>query len=503
MEISNKIPFSNPKFKNGLEPFQVEILKKVLGSNKKVIMLNAPCASGKSPIAMTASHYFNYPNQSLYLCTTKILQDQISDDFSELYKLKGRGNYPCGLLPSFNADKCYQQCEEYKIGEVDCTYEDAKKEALKSTFTTLNLHYYLTESNYVGKFSNRKTIIIDEADELERMLIDFVAFDILPKTLEKLNLGQPKFVTKLDSWKEWAEQALKTLGEKVVKLKQFEENLDREAKMELNQLLRIHKKLQMLKDNIKEDWIFEHKEKFRFQPLWLTPEITQQYLFKHAERIVMMSATLLPKVIFCRLLGLNVNDVDYGECDSQIPVENRQIIFKPIKKLKYKESEDEVYDEILKTINMNKHKNEKGLIHAGKYDRAVAIATKLGNRCITHNSYNKVEKLKEFYNSKDKIFVSPSSERGLDLVGDLARFIIYPKIPFPNLSDKVVGKRLYTKPFGQWWYQAITAQSVVQGCSRATRNVNDFSVAYIFDSAFDSIIEYTPKWFQKAIKVEF
>ena len=648
MEISNKIPFSNPKFKNGLEPFQHKIVKDVLESRKKIVMINAPTGchgydtpiqmynrrffgeikkvqdiqlgelilgdndtprkvmelfrgkdvlykvipkdeepfvvnsrhilslvkpfsytldieviqylkqnqdfksihklyrnrltnpkqfplfidftleeigvgdyygfqlngnnlycignyiinhnSGKSPIGMTLAHHLNYPNQSLYLCSSKILQDQLSKDFTEAYQLKGRGNYPCSLLPSYNADRCFQQCDEYKCGDTDCAYEDAKKIALQSTFAILNMHYYENETNYVGRFSKRKTVIIDEADVLEDVLIDFIALDIHPKTLEKFKLDQPKYVTKLDSWKEWADKTLKILGEKVVKLLKAEDHLDNESKLELNKLSRMCLKLNMLKNDITEDWIFEHDEKFRFQPLWLDTKLTQQYLLRHAERFVMMSATMLPKVIACKLLGLEVSDVDYHEIDSPIPIANRPIIYKPIKKLKYGESEDKVYDEIKKTID--KYKGVKGIIHAVSYTRAKVIAG-LSSRCITHNTYDKNEKIRQFFDSKDGILVSPSCERGLDLHGDLGRFVIWAKVPFPNTTDKVVSKRLYSSPFGKLWYRAVTAQTIAQGAGRIVRGVKDFGTTHIFDSSFDSVIEFTPKWFKDAIKVEF
>lgn len=500
IEITNKIPFSSPKFKNGLESIQHEIVKDTLESRKKIIILNIPTGTGKSVCGMTIAHHLNYPNQSLYLCSSKILQDQLAKDFTEAYQLKGRGNYPCTLLPSYNADRCFQQCDEYKTNEISCAYEDAKKEALSSTFTILNMHYYENETNYVGRFSKRKTVIIDEADILEDILIDFIALDIHPKTLEKFKLDQPKHVTKLDSWKEWADKTLKTLEEKVIKLKAAEDHLDKESKLELNKLSRMCLKLNMLKNDITEDWIFEHDEKFRFQPLWLDTKLTQQYLLKHAERFIMMSATMLPKVIACKLLGLDVSDVDYYEIDSPIPIANRPIIYKPIKKLKYGESEDEVYNEVKKSIE--KYKGLKGIIHAVSYNRAKIIA-RLSPRCITHDTYDKNEKIRQFIDSKDGVLVSPSCERGLDLYGDLARFNIIPKVPFPNTTDKVVSKRIYSSSFGKLWYRAITAQIITQMSGRTTRGISDSSTVEIYDAAFDSVIEFTPKWFRDAIKVEF
>ena len=215
----------------------------------------------------------------------------------------------------------------------------------------------------------------------------------------------------------------------------------------------------------------------------------------------MMSATMLPKVIACKLLGLDINDVDYYEIDSPIPVANRPIIYKPIKELKYGESEDDVYNEIRKDLE-GQFKGLKGIIHAVSYTRAKVIAS-LNSRCIVHNTYDKNEKIRQFFDSKDGVLISPSCERGLDLHGDLARFNLIPKIPFPNTTDKVVSKRLYSSSFGRLWYRAVTAQTITQMAGRTTRGVRDFSTTKIYDAKFDSIVEFVPKWFRDAIKVEF
>src|SRR4030042_5679638 len=72
--------------------YQKEIVEFVLGSSKKFVMLDAPTGSGKSIIGMVLSRLLK---KSIYCCTTKILQDQLTKDFPDIPILKGRSNYPC------------------------------------------------------------------------------------------------------------------------------------------------------------------------------------------------------------------------------------------------------------------------------------------------------------------------------------------------------------------------------------------------------------------------
>jgi Rad3-related DNA helicase len=490
------IPFKSNKFKSGFRNNQKNIVSEVIKSNKKVIVLNAPTGTGKSIIGFCAGHYKNSINQTLYVCSGKMLQEQLHNDFPEAMLLKGRSNYTCNLNPNYTAEDCDEKCSEYELGEMDCAYESAKSFAMSSKYTILNTSYYLTEINYIGRFSNRNTVIIDEADGLEDSLVDFISLEVHPKAIQKYNLGQPEYVTKLDSWKTWTDQAISKLS----RYTNYHGTED-EVKKERLRVKRLLAKAELLRNNINESWLFDHKDKFTFRPLWLTRELVDNYFLNHANQFILMSATMPPKAIVSKLFGLNTSEIDYIETDCPFPIANRQVIYNPIKRLKYGEDEQDIYREIERIIKV--HKYQKGIIHAVSYDRMNKIAAIDPSRMITHNSFNKSDQLKKFYESTNGIFVSPSSERGLDLVGDLGRFAIWPKVPFPSLADKVVSRRLYTKPFGDYWYKAMTAQSIIQGCGRIVRNETDHGTNYILDSAFDSIIEFAPKYFRDAIVCKF
>jgi len=68
---------------------------------------------------------------------------------------------------------------------------------------------------------------------------------------------------------------------------------------------------------------------------------------------------------------------------------------------------------------------------------------------------------------------------GIDLKGDLSKFQIICKIPYPYLGDPIVKKRMNKN---KGWYALQTAKSIVQSCGRSVRNETDEAVTYILDN---------------------
>ena len=89
---------------------------------------------------------------------------------------------------------------------------------------------------------------------------------------------------------------------------------------------------------------------------------------------------------------------------------------------------------------------------------------------------------------------------GVDLKGDLSRFQIICKIPYPYLGDKIVKKRM-----GKWknWYPLQTAKLIVQASGRSVRSMEDKAVTYILDADWDRLyrnnIDMFPKSFKDAL----
>lgn len=468
-------------------------------SNKRVIMLSAPTGIGKSLIAAMAGH--EIAPVINYVCSDKALQHQLVESFPEAVVLQGRNNYTCNLFPHLRADSCVGKCEKYKEFEIPCNYYDQKAKLLRARFRILNTHYLLFEMNYAGQLSNQELIIIDEADTLENIFIGFIGLGVTDGQIKKYGLGKPK-ITVIESWKEWASESIETLKESYDP-KYFENGLDQEY-VKATKLI---EKLKLFLRLVRDDWIYNSNSSMsEFKPVWLTPELTEKYLFSHAKRFILMSATLPPKAVFCETLGLNIADADYIEVGSPFKIENRLIKYLPVMDMSYK-NKDEYYimiDEIERIVNS--HPDWKGIIHSQSYTLTEQIMESLGRdeRYISHNSAkDKQEQLDIFISASDPlVFVSPSCIRGVDLAGDRGRFGICPKIPFLNLKDKMVAARLFgSGSRGQRWYNAMAQMSIVQLSGRIVRNYEDWGIIYITDTCFERIRGGLAEWYKQAIIV--
>ena len=68
---------------------------------------------------------------------------------------------------------------------------------------------------------------------------------------------------------------------------------------------------------------------------------------------------------------------------------------------------------------------------------------------------------------------------GVDLKGDLSKFQVICKIPYPYLGDPIIKKRMHKN---KGWYALQTAKTIVQSCGRSVRSSSDQAVTYILDS---------------------
>jgi Rad3-related DNA helicase len=495
-------------------PAQSDAIDFVRQSTKKVVCVNAPTGAGKSILAMESIDKPLY-----YLCSSIPLQSQIVEDFPELSLLKGRSNYPCPVYDT--ADNCNRpkKCP-------DCSYQQAKRAALSNPYTALNFHYFLTAANYTGfikdssKSFGLRNIIIDEADELESVLTNFIALQFRQEQLERLNIHVPlpKFQTSHKVVPEYIDSLYRAVGyesqsiaSQVKSIVSDEMQGHRPDNRDLS-ILRKHTKLQrwakrlegLLDQPITPDaWVYYHDNiSFTLKPKWLTRTMTDQYLLNHGSKFLIMSATLPAKPVLCNLLGLDYSEMDYIELDSPYAIDRRKIVYVGDYSLTHKDKPaDSIIQESVARI-LALHPNEKGLIHSVSFKLAQTIA-EVSHRMIVHNGQDKNSKYDEFINSTNGIFVSPSSLRGLNLVGDLCRFICFLKCPYLDMSDKLTNARLFSGRKGQLWFSAQAIQAIVQGSGRGVRNSDDYCQVYLLDSQIGKLLKTQtalwPMWYRQAI----
>ena len=133
---------------------------------------------------------------------------------------------------------------------------------------------------------------------------------------------------------------------------------------------------------------------------------------------------------------------------------------------------------------MNEHKNEKGIIHCHSYKVASYIKNNIrSSRILIHGSDNRDTILEKHKKSrKPTVLISPSMTEGVDLKGELSRFQIICKVPYPYLGDKLIKKKMNK---WKWWYPLQTAKTIVQAVGRSVRSNDDSAVTYILDSDFE------------------
>ncbi len=435
-----------------------------------------------------------------YICSDKALQAQLLGDFPEAVVLQGRNNYTCNLIPHLQADSCVAQCEEYKEGEINCNYYDQKEKLLAADFRILNTFYLLFEINFAGQLSKQELYIIDEADTLDLIFINFVSLQVSDKQIKKYRLSKPK-VTVVESWIAWATESIEILKEHH-DIKHCKHALDEDF-VKANKLI---KKLELFITLVQDDWICNrHPTYTEFKPVWITKELIDGYLLRHAQRFILCSASLPPKEVICSTLQIEHSKCDYIEVGSSFKPENRKVFYDPIIDMSYKNRDNyHIMMDAIKAL-MDRYPDVKGIIHSNSYALTEKIMDIPDIRLMSHDSKNKAEMLKLFMESdKPLVFVSPSCVRGLSLDDDLARFGICPKMPFPNIKDKAINERLYRSGNkGKVWYNAETGQSVLQMSGRHVRSYTDYGDMHILDKCFARVRKTLPKWYTENIIQDF
>lgn len=497
---------------------QFEIAAKIAGSTKYAYMLDAPTGIGKSLIAATIQRLTE--KNMTFVCATKQLQSQILNDFPYARTLKGRSNYRCEkfprMWPRVTAEECSDKPNSPCINRGSCAYLVAKKAALSAPIAVLNAAYFLSEANFVGGFSGTEMLLYDEADTCENMLMSFIEVVITQKQLNELELEPPKFKTKFESWVEWGTTALRVLIPRLEQLKVYIESEDKSAwgTVDLDMLKqykvleRLCKKLAFFVKQVNNTWVwYEGQDNWVFKPTWIAP-YAAEYLWQHAKRTVLMSATILDYAQRSKDIGLDINNVGYSALTSPFPKENRPIYILPVANVVNKNM-DQALPMLAKYINLimeQEHPNDKGLIHCVSYRvmNYLKENIKQKDRLMTHTTANRTEVLDTFKMSpQPKVLLSPSMDRGVDLPDDQCRFIIIAKMPYGDLGDPQIQRRVYGSKDGNRWYALQTVSKIIQMSGRGVRNADDYCDTYILDDQFNRLFEQNdnmfPRWWRDAI----
>jgi Rad3-related DNA helicase len=144
---------------------------------------------------------------------------------------------------------------------------------------------------------------------------------------------------------------------------------------------------------------------------------------------------------------------------------------------------------VTKIVDHHVSKGERGIILMPSFKLQEEIVDELQQHHSFKNyqmfEQRRGEKLADIlgafkaYTGGPAVLITPSGYEGVDLPGDLSRFQIMTKAPFPSLGDarfKVICDRHPDI------YSFATLSKIIQGAGRSVRSATDHAVTYILDS---------------------
>ena len=541
----------------------LEQAARAFAAGKRVVVGELPTGAGKTDACKTVANALRAEGKSTFMLTSqKILQDQYAADYPapDIETLKGRANYACTHeLAEEGQDAADGVCRRRSKGILgECVTAEAEPIAAAAQSTPLqaavglalpaschlcpywaqlqkchdaaislfNFSSFLFQQR-ISRFPKRALMIVDEAHNTESQLMGFVTLELSEWTLSLVGVKIDREIRTKEQFLEWLKETdLMTLVLRRLRAAEddaaSEDNEDLSA-VEIDALKELDGKLaNFLAFLEKTEWLLEVQEyndkrtgekrrKIVARPLY-AKDFAQDLLFRHAERLVFMSATILDVEVWARNLGLSMDEVELIRTPCDFPVENRPIFkdyagnmgfryFSPEQNPKTPTQPKFVAK--VKAI-MARHEGQRGIVHCHSFSLAKILYHEVGDdRFLFQDHFDsKDEMLAEHARRDDSVIVAPAMHEGLDLKGALSRFQVIAKVPWPNMQDRVVKQRMDRD---QKWFAWLTALKIVQSYGRSVRSKDDWATTYVLDSGFEAFLDRNgqmlPDWFREALRL--
>jgi Rad3-related DNA helicase len=495
----------------------------------RFVLLESPVGSGKSGMGIA---FALQGGESFILTPRKSLQDQYFDDFSEhVVTLKGRSAYPCvdprrpgleslpvhqieseilegNLSPRFlqgimcNQGRCLTPTTPDARIAFQCPYQTAVNLAMESDHVVCNLHSFIFQTNYAGRFERRPRLVIDECHDLSGIVRDTVAKTIFIKGV-RLEETPAMDRWSMQDWQRYFRApANQPMGAFTREYRQYLSDLGEQ----IDNMYVVNSDgttSSMMFGPFAADVVIKDSGTlFTFRPLDVSRQ-SRSLIFDHADKILLMSGTIFSKNMFCYENGLDPAETAYLRVNSTFPVANRPVVLDPGAVKTSAAEWDNNFGHLIDRIRriLNRHPEDKGLIHASSYVKAAQLREALGSRTVTHNSDDFAVQLSGFYRRRDNsVFISPICQQGVDFKDDRARFQIVTTVPYLNVGDKVVSKMMARNPA---WYDLKTLVVFGQMLGRPVRSEQDYGITYLLDSRFPSFLHRTRQWIPQWLKDSF
>ena len=509
-------------------------------SRKKFAILEGPTGYGKSGIAIAEASfakvmpgYGRFQPGAYILTPQKTLAMQYMRDFAGmgLVELRGRANYTCRKWTDRTGAEV--NCEdgatmnEAELDEAEgttscdaCEYRRAKEEFCERPFGTTNFSYYLHETRFAGELLDRNVLVLDEGHSTGEQVLALAATEIDQRRCRDYGVAGklPEFdAGDHEAVLAWLDRSFMPAASAHLY------GLQKQAKASADVAVRARflKKASAVDNFIMKLGMFRSSERPAEWFTWtdsqsgnlmvkpLTARLfADELLFSKAQKVLIMSATILDFPTFMRNLGIDPANASCLAVDSDFPLDNRPIYYRPVGDMRYADI-DRTLPLMAAEVErlLRQYGKHKGIIHTNsykvnKYMLEYLTSAGLGPRLVTHDSgkgSREAAQAAHTASSEPTVLMSPSMTEGLDLKDELARFGITCKVPSPSL-DPYPKARMRLDPD---WYQWQTGLKLVQGTGRINRHKDDKAHNWILDAGFSKFIQQNnrklPAWWTESI----
>lgn len=235
---------------------------------------------------------------------------------------------------------------------------------------------------------------------------------------------------------------------------------------------------------------------------WFMDELTSGF-----DLALFMSATINLE-LFCKETGFRMDEVYFINEDSNIPVQNRKVVFL---KTGYVEAGAETVlpDKIISQIEaiLKLRSSQRGIILLTSYSQLDYILEKISPELrprlfALQRGQDKTEAILTHKNTPNSVLISPGLESGVNLPDDDSRFQIIVKAPYYPTVDDLRMKKIYDSEPDHRRYYLKSAFRLLQMAGRSIRHAGDHAMTYVLDSKAERMVYYQrndlPKWFIEA-----
>lgn len=508
---------------NGLRDQQMEALEWALSRPEPYLFVNAPTGSGKTLLAGVYGLLRGKP--WTYGVHTIRLQEQVARTFTSLPVLTGRRNHPCwvgaqiyGVQDEYTAaqgtcaihrGECSHEpratpgegyAAEGKVGV--CPYYRQMGAAMGSQYRVTNYAMLLSLPPLQQATS---TLLADEGHNVEDAVTDNASIYLSARNLGRFRVRLPDYGPDVMAWQAWATRVLKMLPA-IVKGSRPDFGL-KAARDAVGFLT-------TLQPGDAGQWLVEAtRDGVTFQPIWGRGFVMRD-LFGHDEpppnsdlyeqaahraggvqKVLLLSATLMGAEYIASTLGFPDGSWAYLDLPSTFPVANRPINFAPVPgvTMSHKSTEDDyakmqaAIDHLVEYYCLNG--SPSGIIHAVSNNYRDRILTNSRFRGIMRTDADQHEAA--VARGEASVLVAANLAEGWDGVDALCRFVIIPKVPYPNLGDKRTMIRKNEDP-RSFDHKALVA--VVQGAGRGVRHRADYADTWILDPGWAALRARRHEW---------